>query len=64
MQYTALFHDGSRAPVTDLRWSPAFTTGLAHRGDGFARCVFIDPRGALEQQDAWVERVEPAEAVS
>lgn len=59
MDYIAHFKDGSSSPVTDLHWSPEFTTGLAHRGDGFSRCVFIDQRIAhTHHRDPWVHRIE------
>jgi hypothetical protein len=61
--YVAHFADGSVSPVTDVRWSPEFMTGLAHRGDGKCRCVFFGQNdGAMLQEDAWVHRVERKEA--
>ena len=62
MNYLAHFKDGSRpSPVTDIRHSGQFFTGLAHRDDGKARCIFFDRHGNLHA-DRWVSRVEPAHA--
>lgn len=58
MTPTAHFTDGSTSPVTDVRWSPEFITGLAHRGDGKCRCVFFDRNGL--HRDPWIARLEPA----
>lgn len=63
MDYIAHFRDGSTSPITDVRHSGAFLTGLAHRHDGYARCLFFDQHGRLHQPDAWVSRISAAEAV-
>lgn len=61
--YIAHFTDGSSSPVTDMRWSPEFMTGLAHRSDGKCRCVFFGRlNGAMLQDDPWILRLEPAPA--
>lgn len=51
----AQFRDGTLGPVTDVHWSPAFTTALVTRHDGKKRCVFWD-RGGMHR-DAWVLRL-------
>lgn len=38
---TVQFRDGSTSAVTRQTWSPGFTTGMATRGDGLRRIIFI-----------------------